>query len=214
MKMIQMAFRGLLGRKRDSAILGGILLLAFLFLTLSSILLASFSETAKRDRQALHGKWQLLYYGADAEAERLCAAQAACGAIRMVGTTQSNQLIGTVNDSVMELGSLRLTEGRLPQGEDEIVLVRGRMQDEPALGEDFSTVYLYTYMQGSSSGWLNDQESFKQAVVQSLRSGETDPSGEELSWQSIEEEFLQYVPDGSPAICRCLRAVLLLPPTG
>lgn len=192
MKLFRMVLQGLRGRKRDTAILGSILFLAFLFLTLSSILLSSFTKNSELQRQALHGKWQLLYYGADAEGERRSAEAADCGAIRILGTSKDGKLVGSVDEKVQELGGLKLVSGRLPQGEDEIVLVQGRMPAEPELGEDFEIAYQYTYMRGGSL--TNDWESSRKAVIQSLHAGETNPyTGETRSWEELHEMFLSYV---------------------
>ncbi len=141
MRLLHLVLDGLKGRKRDSAVLGGILLLAFLFLTLSSILLSSFAVTAQLQRQALHGNWQVMYYGAQDDTADRCAALTDCAEIGLVGSTKDGRLIGTIDDAVQALGSLEVTEGRLPQGEDEILLVRGRMSDEPALGEPVDLDY-------------------------------------------------------------------------
>lgn len=191
-QLLRLVLRGLWGRKRDSAILGSILLLAFLFLTLSSILLASFTRTAELRRQELHGKWQVMYYGANETAQAQCAAFADCGAIELVGTTKGNHLIGSIDEAVRSIGGLRLTEGRLPAGEDEIVLVQGRMDTEPALGEEFETVYQYSYMRGGSK-LFNDWENRKKAVVSSLRAGVTDP--DILDQSNLWEEQQKYFPD-------------------
>lgn len=190
MKLFHMVRRGLVGRKRDTAILGSILFLAFLFLNLSSILLASFTETAQRQRQALHGNWQLLYYGAGDEAEARCAQFADCGAIRLLGSTKDSSLVGSADETVMELGGLQLAEGRLPQGEDEIVLVRGRMPQEPAVGEELQLAYLYDYMRGGSVNNWADRE---QAILDSVRAGDIARDGTVRPWEEVREEFLDYL---------------------
>lgn len=193
MRMLRLVLSGLRGRKRDTAVLGGILLLAFLFLTLSSILLASFSETAQQQRQALHGNWQMMYYGAGDEAAARCAEVSDCGMIHLVGNTKDGRLIGSVDDSVMNLGSLHLEEGRLPQGEDEILLVRGRIGQEPDLGDAVDLVYLYDYMRG---GKLQVQDELQTAVVNSIRGTMVEPSGNEIHWEDLRERFLTDVKAG------------------
>ncbi len=166
MRLLHLVLDGLKGRKRDSAVLGGILLLAFLFLTLSSILLSSFAVTAQLQRQALHGNWQVMYYGAQDDTADRCAALTDCAEIGLVGSTKDGRLIGTIDDAVQALGSLEVTEGRLPQGEDEILLVRGRMSDEPALGETVDLAYTYDYMQGGTPERRGLRE---QAIIASAR---------------------------------------------
>lgn len=194
MRLFRLVVHGLLGRKRDTAILSVILFLAFLFLSLSPVLLSSFAETAQQTREDLHGSWQLLYADAGPEAAESCAAVADTAEIRVLGSTKEGNLVGTADQAVLDLGRLKLTEGRLPQGEDEIVLVRGRTAKEPALGEEFDAVYYYTYMQGGRRV-LSDFENQKQAVLDSLRAGEVDPElyQEWQTWQTCFEQTLAYV---------------------
>lgn len=192
MRIFRLVLDGLRGRKRDTAVLGGILLLAFLFLTLSSILLASFSETAQLQRQALHGNWKIMYYGAGDEASERLSGITDCARIRLVGNTNDDRLIGSADERVLELGSLQLEEGRMPQGEDEILLVRGRMSQEPAVGETLELVYLYDYMRG---GNLNTAEERKQAVLEAVRGTIVDPNGTEFSAEELHERFLSDMRD-------------------
>ena len=201
MRIFSLVVSGLRGRKRDTAVLGCILLLAFLFLTLSSILLASFSATAQQQRQALHGNWQMLYYDAGPEAAERCAAIADCGEMRLVGSTKDGRLVGSIDASVLELGSLQLEEGRLPRGEDEILLVRGRMAKEPALGESLELVYIYDYMRGGS---MQRSAVMMDAVLSSLRELSQDPKGEELSFDTLYEQYLREARAGYDAERHCV----------
>ena len=185
-RILSMVLSGLRGRKRDTAVLGGILLLAFLFLTLSSILLASFSETARQQRQALHGKWQMMYYGTDDKTAARCAEVSDLAQIRLVGKTKDAELVGTVNEQVMALGSLNLEEGRLPENENEILLVRGRMAKEPTVGEEVDLVYLYDYMRGGRMEWGSE---IQDAVLRSIRGTMHDPNGNEIRWEDLQEQF-------------------------
>ncbi len=186
MRIMRLVLSGLRGRKRDTAVLGGILLLAFLFLTLSSILLASFTETAQRQRQALHGNWQMMYYGTDDETAARCAEVSELAQIRLVGKTKDAELVGTVDEKVMDMGSLVLEEGRLPENENEILLVRGRMAKEPAVGEEVDLVYLYDYMRGGRMEWGSEMQD---AVLRSIRGTMHDPSGKEIRWEDLLDQF-------------------------
>ncbi|MBR0163679.1 MAG: ABC transporter permease [Lachnospiraceae bacterium] len=167
MRLLRIASGGLKGRKRDTAVLGSILFLAFLFLTLSSVLLSSFSGTARLERQKLHGAWQIMYYGVQGESAALRRELAPCAQIRLAGTTNTGSLIGTIDEDALETAGFILEEGRLPQGQDEILLVRGRMSAEPAPGETLDITYSYEDMQsGTEEGAESVQ---KEAVLASVR---------------------------------------------
>lgn len=190
MRILRLVLEGLRGRKRDTAVLGGILLLAFLFLTLSSILLASFSESAQQQRQALHGNWQMMYYGASDEAAEEFSALSECGQIRVLGSTKDHQLIGSIDETVYSLGSFQLEEGRLPQTENEILLVRGRMDREPDLGEELELVYLYDYMRGGGAAW---GEELRDAVLESIPQIKAEIDGQELCGEEVfDREIWDY----------------------
>ena len=167
---------GLKGRKRDTAVLGSILFLAFFFLTLSSILLSSFSGTARRERQRLHGAWQMLYYGAEADNPVLRLGLPPYAEMRLVGETNSGRLIGTIDEAVLQTAGLTLTEGRLPEGEDEILLVRGRMPVEPAVGETLDVTYSFADMRAGTASGAESVE--KEAVLSSVREMRTEADRE------------------------------------
>ena len=180
MRIVRLVLEGLRGRKRDTAVLGGVLLLSFLFLTLSSILLASFSESAQQQRQALHGNWQMMYYAAGENAREQFSPMAECGEIRLVGSTKEQKWVGSMDEAAFSLGSFRLEEGRLPQTEDEIVLVRGRTKQEPMLGETVEMVYLYDYMRGGGNQWRTD---LRELVLASLRESDAEDTERAFEWK-------------------------------
>ena len=182
MRLFSIVTSGLRGRKRDTAVLGSILFLAFLFLTLSSILLSSFSGTAKAERQQLHGAWQLMYYGVEEDTAPLLERYAPAAEMRLVGRTSDGRMIGTIDEDVLRAASLELTEGRLPQGEDEILFVRGRMSKEPEVGESLLVTYSYDYMQGNVPRRTTSRE--KEAVLSSYRQSAT---------QEDEADFKAYL---------------------
>ena len=74
--MRKIALRGLLGRRRDTALLWSVVLLAFLFLVLSTVLITSLQETDKVQQLQTYGSWQVLAAGLTGEEANTLAAQA------------------------------------------------------------------------------------------------------------------------------------------
>ncbi|MBQ6735064.1 MAG: hypothetical protein IJR00_09160 [Lachnospiraceae bacterium] len=182
MRLLHIVISGLKGRKRDTAVLGSILFLAFFFLTLSSILLSSFSGTAKRERQRLHGAWQMLYYGAEGDNPELRTGLPPFAEMRLVGETNSGRLIGTIDEAVLQTAGFSLTEGRLPEGEDEILLVRGRMPAEAAVGETLDVTYSFADMRAGTASGAESVE--KESVLSSVR---------EMMTEADRESFREYL---------------------
>ena len=68
--MFKIAFRGLLGKKKDTLLLWSVVALAFIFLVLSTTLIVSLNETDSSQRISAFGSWQIMGTGlSEAEAE-------------------------------------------------------------------------------------------------------------------------------------------------
>lgn len=61
--MFYLAWRGLRGQKRMARLMVAVLLISFLFLTLSSVVASSVRDFQQKQREALYGRHQLLYVG-------------------------------------------------------------------------------------------------------------------------------------------------------
>ena len=188
MKLFRMVLQGMRGRKRDALTLGSVLLLAFLFLTLSSVLLSSVANTAQQQRQALYGNWQVLYYGAP---DTTAAGYPGAARMWMLGATDEGKSIATIDAAVQEAGSLRLTEGRLPERSGEIAVVQGRMGAHCAVGDQLSLVFTYDYMaRGGNPTGLAEQAAVLDAL-QEERAGTL--SGRTLTWELCQTECRDWI---------------------
>ena len=58
--MRKIALKGLIGQKRDTLLLWSVVVLAFLFLVLSTTLITSLQETDKTQRISTYGSWQIM----------------------------------------------------------------------------------------------------------------------------------------------------------
>ena len=61
--MFKIAFRGLLGKKKDTLLLWSVVALAFVFLVLSTTLIVSLNETDSHQRISTYGNWQVMGTG-------------------------------------------------------------------------------------------------------------------------------------------------------
>ena len=60
LKMRKIALRGLIGQKRNTLLLWSVVVLAFLFLVLSTTLITSLQETDEQQRNNTYGSWQIM----------------------------------------------------------------------------------------------------------------------------------------------------------
>lgn len=128
--MLQLAIKGMRGRKKDTRVLALVIALSFLFLTTGTILLSSFTETQERQRQSLYGSWQLLYGG---EEENVLTAldrvplDTGMTEVTIAGFDNSCGTVGVWNEELYALNGITLSEGRMPQNPGEIVLEKGQL---------------------------------------------------------------------------------------
>ncbi|MBR3953730.1 MAG: ABC transporter permease [Oscillospiraceae bacterium] len=152
--MLKIAFRGLLGKKKDTLLLWSVVALAFIFLVLSTTLIVSLNETASSQRISTFGSWQIMGTGlSEAEAEDFSSLGEKSAVLPMIKVKGADYFAGdneyyfsVLSDDLAELGSFSLKEGRWPENGDEIVLEYARLTALGlSVGDTFtvsSTVYL------------------------------------------------------------------------
>ena len=167
----QIARAGMKGRKRDTRLLCSVLMLSFLFITASSVLLSCVEETGFAQRVALYGNWQVMFYGAKAEQRAAFEGVEADGqaAMRIVGSAKGHGLVATIDQASLEVGGFTLAEGRLPQNENEILLVKSNDGSTVPIGQPLDLIYEFDHI--SSQAAYQDPEK--------------DPSEETYSYDEI-----------------------------
>ncbi len=152
--MFKIAFRGLLGKKKDTLLLWSVVALAFVFLVLSTTLIVSLNETDSHQRISTYGSWQVMGTGlTENEAKNLSSSAEKSAVLPMIKVKGADYFAGdneyyfsTMSDDLAALGSFELKEGRWPENSDEIVLEYARLTALGLeIGDTFtvaSTVYL------------------------------------------------------------------------
>ena len=132
--MRKIALRGLLGRKRDTALLWTVVVLAFLFLALPTTLVTSLNATDTAQRVDTYGKWQVM--GANmtpAAAEAMLEGEegAATPVIEVSGADyfqgDNTFQLGVYSPELADMGSFQLREGRWPEARNEVALEYARL---------------------------------------------------------------------------------------
>ena len=113
--MFKIAIQGIKGQRSMSVLMVTVLILSFLFLTLTSAVTTSVDHTQQLERERMYGRHQMLYYGSEETAQELQGAFPGAQASLTVGTTQSGQNVATISGSFQQLANLTLSEGTLPR---------------------------------------------------------------------------------------------------
>ena len=152
--MLKIAFRGLLGKKKDTLLLWSVVALAFVFLVLSTTLIVSLNETDSHQRISTYGSWQIMGTGfTGEEAEEFSALGEESAVLPMIKVKGADYFAGdneyyfsTMSEDLAKLGSFELREGRWPENGNEIVLEYARLTALGLeIGDTFtvaSTLYL------------------------------------------------------------------------
>lgn len=146
--MFQLSIRGILGRKRGTALTLAVLMISFLFVTLCSIVASSVRTDRQLARERMYGRYQLLYDGNLDTAELLCTRFSGTALSMLAGETVDGQMIGSISESYQSLANLTITDGRLPQNEHEILLVGDSWG--AAVGDEIQIAYAYSYARDSA----------------------------------------------------------------
>lgn len=143
--MFYLAWRGLRGQKRMARLMVAVLLISFLFLTLSSVVASSVRDFQQKQREALYGRHQLLYVGNWDFARSLQEQFPGVEISRIAGKTDGGKTVGSISESYQQVANLTLKEGRLPQEENEILLVDPENWDYQ-VGDQVRISYEFSYI--------------------------------------------------------------------
>lgn len=146
--MFHLSIRGILGRKKSTALTLVVLMISFLFVTLCSIVAASVRTDRQQARERMYGRYQLLYNGSLDTAELLRTRFSGAGVSMLAGETVDGRMVGSISESYQSLANLTITDGRLPQNEHEILLVGDSWG--AAVGDEIQIAYAYSYARDSA----------------------------------------------------------------
>lgn len=126
--MLHLTWKGLRGRKKETSLLLIVLVLSFMLSAALAIVLPSTQAEIQLQREKSYGKWQLMLCGEDpATCTALASAAAERGAstarLTTAGVTENGDTVSVITPELMDVGALSLLDGRLPEAENEILIV-------------------------------------------------------------------------------------------
>lgn len=163
--MRKIALKGLIGQKRDTLLLWSVVILAFLFLVLSTTIINSLQKTDEKQRNSTYGSWQVMAadtalseidYSSESSSlvltEELISELESISdesiIIPMVSVSGIDYFSGDneyyltpFSENFINTGNLTLKEGKWPESENEIVLEYARLSSlNLKLGDSFTVV--------------------------------------------------------------------------
>ena len=160
----------MLGRRKESALLLIVLALSFLLSSALAIILPSTQAAAQLSRERTYGSWQVMLVGrTENECEELIAAlpddveAAQMPAIRGA----SDETISVMTPELMKLGNFGLLDGRLPEAEDEILIVEEQFAagQRPQVGDRVTVAYQWGVQSTKSSSFARRQMELRDAAI-------------------------------------------------
>ena len=153
--MLHLTFRGIWGRKKESALLAVVLFLSFLFSSMIAVLLPSIEAGMQAQREEAYGSWQVLLAGEDAASlAAVTDAASDCGAasviIRTVGHTAAGENVSAVDGALWNMARFQLTDGRLPENAGEILVVENQFQPAKQLAVGDTVLVQYEWRADSA----------------------------------------------------------------
>lgn len=132
-----LAIQRIKGTKRNSFLLGIILLCSFAFTVITLGITDSLNETNAQYRLDTYGSWKTaVYHGTEKEKEILKENPLSkqVGTLLSYGNIGGSDTIGTPDDALIEMGNLELLEGHFPEKSGEIAMEASLLS---ALGYDY-----------------------------------------------------------------------------
>ncbi|MBO5069271.1 MAG: hypothetical protein J6C37_02765, partial [Roseburia sp.] len=121
----KIARNGMRGRKKVSVLLILVLTFTFIFITTAVLLETSMTQTRIRQREKLYGTWQAAYLRVDeSEKEAFLSEPDVTEAVVscLVGKDSEHGTVSVISREMVDMGNITLTQGRLPEHPQEIVL--------------------------------------------------------------------------------------------
>ena len=149
--MFHLTWKGMIGRRKESSLLLIVLALSFLLSSALAIVLPSTRAEAQLQRESSYGSWKLMLLERSSEdcealAQALAGQGVQCAVLPSVSLSSEGELISVMTPEAMALGKFQLLEGRLPEAENEILLVENQFAVGalPEVGEDITVRYVWS----------------------------------------------------------------------
>ncbi len=141
-EIFQLAVQGLRRRRKSSLLVFAVLCLSFCFAIITLSVSGSMAMTNEEYRKDTFGEWEGVIPDSTPEDRAFLEGSSwleSLGTMEVWGTLSAGEVggvtFGTANEAFLEMGRIRLQDGRMPEAENEIVLEADSLS---ALGYDYT----------------------------------------------------------------------------
>lgn len=204
----RISLSGLRGRPRQTGILLTTMVLAFFFVTIAMNLLSTSQMNRVIQRREAFGEWRAVLIADSAQkAAELRQNNQAFAASRLIGQESLVGLMASADDAFWDMAHIRLIDGRLPDGPDEIVLTESQLSyfaEPPGPGQ---TISLTIEVAGSDhAGYVLQDDHIKQVeedlfqlqqyIAQNWQSYYQQILADQADWQQNQKQYIRdYLTD-------------------
>lgn len=124
-ELFSLALQRIKGTKRNSFLLGIILLCSFAFTVITLGITDSLNETNNQYRLDTYGSWKTAVYNSTKEDKELLEKNPLSkqvGTLLSYGNIESSDIIGALDEALLDMGNFQLLEGHFPEKSGEIVM--------------------------------------------------------------------------------------------
>lgn len=136
-ELFLLAIQSIRGKKKSNFLLMGILFISLVFTTVTLSVTDSFNKTNANYRYDVYGSWKAAVYNGtekDIYSLKKCEIAEEIGTARAYGTVCGSTAIGTVDNSLINMGHLTMQEGDFPKNPGEIAMEANLLSN---LGYDY-----------------------------------------------------------------------------
>lgn len=130
MNLREIARAGMIGRKRDTRLIQLVVTLTFSFILIAVILQGSIQETKFDKRKELYGSWHAAYLNGNYDVYSSFITKENIDKLaysKILGVSDEVGIVGTFNESFLDLANLTLYQGNFPQNKNEIMIELNQM---------------------------------------------------------------------------------------
>lgn len=203
MRIKDIAERGLKGRQKDTLLIKMVIILAFIFIVVSTIFQASVDKTKAEQQFDLYGEWHAAYLNGDNSILNKFQREEAIDKIgysRLLGPSNKFGMVGTFNEDLLEMGRFSFYRGRFPENENEIMVELQQLSDlgmDLEIGEKISLDIVIETLNQSSKDYimeLNKEFYEKQVYPDYLQHNETPFETVDGTTLVVSNNYLYYYP--------------------
>ncbi|MGX8796007.1 FtsX-like permease family protein [Fusibacter sp. JL298sf-3] len=148
--MFKIAFSGMRGRKKDTFLMGSVILLSIIFVVTSTVLYSSSEKTRVEEKVQTYGLWQQAIVDNTSEISAIrdsFGKDVTIGQLKKIGDSSTTGEIAAIDTAYADMANFKIVEGRMPTADNEIILEYKQLSNfnrEVSVGDEIPVVLTVT----------------------------------------------------------------------